>query len=156
MADLTNGSGVFQTYNNAGTGVAELGDNRKVTEGQGIAGRTVIITLSQTNMTQANLDEVLTLIQAGGTAGTDDAMTVVGVSPNGVDGTIFPSASDTIRFESGVTDVVTVALQGTGNVTAGSSYRGTGYTMAVIAVFDQDAGADDTGVNTTGQTSGNF
>ena len=29
MADLSNGSSVFQTYNNAGTGVTELGDNKR-------------------------------------------------------------------------------------------------------------------------------
>ena len=45
MADLSNGSSVFQTYNNAGTGVAELGDNKLPANGDtnGIAGLTRVI-----------------------------------------------------------------------------------------------------------------
>ncbi len=47
MADLSNGSSVFQTFNNAGVGVAELGDNKRAESGQGIAGRTRIINLDK-------------------------------------------------------------------------------------------------------------
>ena len=81
MADLTNGSGVFQTFTNLGVGVAELGDNKKAKSGQGIAGRTRIINLAKTNMTQAELDAAIQYLQAGGVAGTNDAHTVVGVQP---------------------------------------------------------------------------
>ena len=120
MADLTNGSGVYATYNNSGTGVAELGDNYAAKSGQGIAGRTRVLSMSKTNISQAELDSLVRALGAGGTKGTDDAVTVVGVS----------------AFEAGVTDVVYVAVQGTGALTAGADYRGvTGVTMAVVADF---------------------
>ena len=107
MADLSNGSNVFQTYNNAGTGVAELGDNKKAESGQGIAGRTRIINLNKTNMTQAELDAVLAFIAQGGVKAVQDAHTIVGVQP----------LTESGVFTTGVTDNVQVAIQGTGALT---------------------------------------
>ena len=104
MADLSNGSSVFQTFSNAGVGVAELGDNKKAESGQGIAGRTRIINLAKTNMTLAELEAALEFMTQGGVAGTDDAHTVVGVQPLTEDGV----------FTGGTTDNVQVAIQGTG------------------------------------------
>ena len=132
MADLSNGSSVFQTYNNAGVGVAELGDNKKAESGQGIAGRTRIINLAKTNMTLAELEAALEFMTQGGTAGTDDAHTVVGVQPlteNGV-------------FTSGTTDAVQVAIQGTGALTADANYGvgATGVASTVIAEFSGISG----------------
>ena len=123
MADLTNGSSVFQTYNNAGTGVAELGDNKIDANGDtnGIAGITRIVTLSKTSITDAEIQEVLDAMQAGGTAGTDDAVVVVGLEK--------------------ATNVATVAVQGSGTLTAGASYRGvTGVTMAIAHTFPAISG----------------
>lgn len=96
--------------------------NKKVTAGNGLGPRTRIISLSKTNITQAELDTLEQAMSFGGTAGTDDAVTIAGVS----------------AFEAGVTDVVHVAVQGTGVLTPGASYRGvTGVTMALVATFDQ-------------------
>jgi hypothetical protein len=95
MADLTNGSSVFQTYNNAGTGVAELGDNYASSVGNGIGGRTVIVSVTgtdDTNVTQAELDGVIKGITYGETQGspsTTDAFTVVGVSGTVASGTMY-------------------------------------------------------------------
>lgn len=101
MADLTNGSSVFQTYNNSGTGVAELGDNKIDANGDtnGIAGLTRIVTLSKSSITDAEIQSCVDALQAGGTAGTDDAVVVVGLEK--------------------ATNVATVAVQGTGTLTAG-------------------------------------
>jgi len=118
MADLTNGSGVYQTYNNSGTGVAELGDNKLPANGEtnGIAGLTRIITLSKSSISDAEIQSCLDALQAGGTAGTDDAVVVVGLEKD--------------------TNVATVAVQGTGVLTAGANYRGvTGVTMAIAHTF---------------------
>lgn len=91
--------------------------------GNGLGPRTRIISLSKTNITQAELNSLVRLIGAGGTAGTDDAVTIAGIS----------------AFEAGVTDVVYMAIQGTGTLTAGADYRGvTGVTMAVVTTFDQN------------------
>ena len=94
--------------------------NYKASAGNGLGPRTRIISLSNENMTQAELDEMTRLLTAGGTAGTDDAVTIAGIT----------------AFEAGVTDVVHVAIQGTGELTAAANYRGqTGTTMAVVADF---------------------
>ena len=96
--------------------------NYKVTAGQGLGPKTRILSFSKTNITQAELDSLVRALTAGGTSGTDDAVTVAGIS----------------AFEAGVTDVVYVAVQGTGTLTAGANYRGvTGVTMAVVCTFDQ-------------------
>ena len=123
MADLTNGSSVFQTYNNSGTGVAELGDNKIDANGDtnGIAGLTRIVTLSKSSITDAEIQEVVDAMQAGGTSGTDDAVVVVGLEK--------------------ATNVATVAVQGSGTLTAGSNYRGvTGVTMAIAHTFPAISG----------------
>ena len=102
--------------------------NKKAKAGNGMAGRTRIITLSKTNMTQTELDSVIQALQQGGTAGTDDAVTIAGISV----------LTESGVFTSGTTDAVQVAVQGSGVLTAGSNYLGvTGVTMAIIADFNQ-------------------
>ena len=132
MADLSNGSSVFQTYNNAGTGVAELGDNKRAESGQGIAGRTRIINLAKTNMTQAELDAALTYLAQGDVAGTNDAHTIVGVQP----------LTESGVFTSGTTDAVQVAIQSTGAFTAASDFGtgSTGITSSLLAEFSGISG----------------
>jgi hypothetical protein len=94
--------------------------NGKARAGNGLGPNTRIISLSNTDMSQAELDAMVLLLTAGGTAGTDDAVSIAGIT----------------AFEAGVTDVVHVAVQGTGVLTAGADYRGqTGTTMAVVATF---------------------
>jgi hypothetical protein len=94
--------------------------NGKTRAGNGLGPNTRIISLSNTDMSQAELDAMVLLLTAGGTAGTDDAVSIAGIT----------------AFEAGVTDVVHVAVQGTGVLTAGADYRGqTGTTMAVVATF---------------------
>jgi hypothetical protein len=96
--------------------------------GNGLGGRTRILSLAKSNMTQAELNDVIRLLGAGGTAGTDDPVTVTGVSV----------LTESGVFTGGTTDAVQVSVQGTGTLTAGASYRGvTGVTMSVIADFDQ-------------------
>lgn len=103
----------------AGIGFTYNYDSKR---GNGLGPRTRIISLSNTDMTQAELNAMIQLLTAGGTKGVDDAVTVAGIS----------------AFEAGVTDVVYVAVQGTGVLTAGADYRGQqGTTMAVVCDFDQ-------------------
>ena len=119
MADLSNGSSVFQTYNNAGTGVAELGDNKLPANGDtnGIAGLTRVIKLAKSSITDAEIQAALDYIQAGDVSGTDDANTVVGLDKN--------------------TNDAFVVVQGTGVMTAGSNYGvgSTGVTMSIEATI---------------------
>ena len=119
MADLTNGSSVFQTYNNAGTGVAELGDNKKDANGDtnGIAGLTRVIKLAKSSITDAEIQAALDYIQAGDVSGTNDANTVVGLDKN--------------------TNDAFVIVQGTGVMTAGANYGvgSTGVTMSIEATI---------------------
>ena len=119
MADLTNGSSVFPTYNNAGTGVAELGDNKLPANGDtnGIAGLTRVIKLAKSSITDAEIQAALDYIQAGDVSGTNDANTVVGLDKN--------------------TNDAFVVVQGTGVMTAGSNYGvgSTGVTMSIEATI---------------------
>ena len=124
MADLSNGSSVFQTFNNAGTGVAELGDNKAAATGaNGIAGRTVIVSVvgSGANVSQAELegtiDGITTASAAGGGVSAADAFTVVGVAGTIASGTMY------------------LALQGTGTVGTDAADYYTGVTVAVVANF---------------------
>jgi len=92
-------------------------------EGNGLGPRTRILSLSKANITTsaiADLNSAVAALAAGGTAGTDDAVTIAGID----------------HTSSGVAHVV---VQGTGTLTAGADYRGvTGVTMAVVADFDQN------------------
>jgi len=76
-------------------------------------------------ISEAALKELLELMSAGGTAGTDDAVTIAGV------GTATGAA-----FDAGTTTVVYLAVQGSGTLTPGSSYRGTSFTTALVCDFD--------------------
>ncbi len=126
MADLLT---VAQTYDNAGAEItaSRAAANKKAKAGQGIAGRTRIINLAKTNMTQAELDAALQYLQAGDVAGTNDAHTVVGVS----------CLTESGVFTSGTTDAVQVAIQGTGAFTAAADFGigSTGVTSSLLAEF---------------------
>ena len=126
MADLTS---VAQTYSNAGAAIttAYLPANKKTIAGQGIAGRTRIINLAKTNMTQAELDAAILYLQQGEVKGTNDAHTVVGVS----------CLTESGVFTPGTTDAVQVAIQGTGVCTIGADFGvgSTGVTASLIAEF---------------------
>ena len=125
MADI---STVAQTYSNAGAAITESQPafNKKAKAGQGIAGRTRIINLANSDMTQAELDAALQFLQAGGVAGTNDAHTIVGVS----------CLTESGVFTPGTTDNVQVAIQGTGAFTAAADFGGvTGTTSSLLADF---------------------
>jgi hypothetical protein len=125
MADLTS---IRQTSDNSGNAItaAYLPANRKTVSGQGIAGRTRIINLANTDMTQAELDAVLLFLTRGGVAGTNDAHTVVGVS----------CLTESGVFTPGTTDAVQVAIQGTGAFTAAADFGGvTNTTSSMLADF---------------------
>ena len=125
MADI---STFTQTYTNAGVAVAasQVAANKKVKAGQGVAGRTRIINLAGTNITQAQLEAAILFLQAGGVAGTNDAHTVVGVS----------CLTESGVFTTGVTDDVQIAIQGTGVFTAAADFGGvTGITSSLLAEF---------------------
>tara|TARA_A100001015_G_C14827066_1_gene647122 strand:- start:542 stop:916 length:375 start_codon:yes stop_codon:yes gene_type:complete len=119
MADLSNGSGVFQTFNNSGTGVAELGDNKLPANGDtnGIAGLTRVIKLAKSSITDSEIEAALVYIQAGDVSGTNDANTIVGLDKN--------------------TNDAFVVVQGTGVMTAGSNFGtgSTGVTMSIEATI---------------------
>ena len=128
MADLTNGSGVYATYNNSGTGVAELGDNYlKHVINQADVGRELIVKLAGTNLTDANLSSVIGYITTShGSNGSGDSAFVVAAV----------GTADGTAFESGVTDTVYLRVQGTGDLTVATADQGiAGLTVTVEAVF---------------------
>ena len=99
-------------------------------EGNGAGPRTRIINLAKTNITQAELDAALEFLAAGGTAGTDDAHTIAGVSV----------LTESGIFTPGTNNDVQVANQGTGAFTAASNFGvgSTGVTSSLLADFNQN------------------
>ena len=129
MADLTNGSGVFQTYDNTGTGVAELGDNKVNAGGtasNGIGPRTVIVELNNGgNVSQAELDLFIDAVTSAGdrSAGAvdgSDAFTITAIENVDADDNSGP---------------IKVALQGTGTVDTDADAYGSGVTVTVVVDF---------------------
>lgn len=95
----------------------------------GLGGFVRVYTASKTNMTTAQVNTLVKGLMQGYTKGTDDAVTVVGLG-----------TADGSAFVSGTTDVITIAVQGTGVITAGADWNSTGFTLALVAVFkDKDA-----------------
>ena len=96
----------------------------------GLGPRTVIVTVSKSNITNDELNTVINyMTSAHGSGGSgDSAFVVAGLAGSTTGG----------AFTAGDTDVVYVALQGTGTITAGADYAGSGATVAVIATFDQN------------------
>ena len=129
MANLGNGSNVFQTYSNAGVGVAELGDNYAAKVGQGIAGKTIIVSAvgtSGNDLLQSELDALVRGITYGETNGSPaqtDAFTVVGIS-----GTVDNGSA------------MYLALQGTGTVQTNAGDYATNVTVTVVTTFDGISG----------------
>jgi hypothetical protein len=91
------------------------------------AGRTLILKLAGTNLTHANLEEVVQYITTShGSAGTgDSAFTVAGVG-----------TADGSAFVSGTTDTVFLKIQGTGDITVATADQAVaGLTITVEAIF---------------------
>ena len=91
------------------------------------AGRTLIVSVSKTDMSDAELQSVINYMTlAHGSLGDgDSAFTVAGLG-----------TATGAPFVAGTTDVVFLRLQGTGVLTPGADYAGvTGATVAVVAVF---------------------
>ena len=108
--------------------MATTTNNAKSKAGNGLGPRTRIINLANTNMTQAELDAALLFLQTGGTAGTNDAHTIAGVSV----------LTESGVFTSGTTDAVQVAIQGSGAFTAAADFGGvTDTTSSLIADYNQ-------------------
>ena len=109
--------------------MAIVTNNAKAKAGTGVAGRTRIINLEKTNMTQSELDAAILYLSAGDVKGTNDAHTVAGVSV----------LTESGVFTNGTTDAVQVAIQGTGAATMASDFGtgSTGITATLIADFIQ-------------------
>jgi hypothetical protein len=96
----------------------------------GLGPKTTIVKIAKTDLTTAELHTIITYITSGKIAGgadtTSDACTVAGVA-----------TADGTAFVSGTTDVVFLALQGTGTITADGSnaYGVTGAVSTIESVF---------------------
>lgn len=98
----------------------------------GLGPKTTIVQIAKTDLTTAELHTIIQAITMGGDGKTsdatefDNAFTVAGVA-----------TADGSAFVSGTTDVVFLALQGTGTFTADSSnaYTVSGAVTSVVAVF---------------------
>ena len=97
----------------------------------GLGPRTLIVSITKTDLTDAELNTIINYMTTShGSAGTgDSAFVVAGL------GTATGAA-----FVSGTTDLVYVALQGTGDYTvdASDAHGVTGAATALVAVFDQN------------------
>jgi len=127
MADLT---AVYQTYNNAGSGIAASylsANNYKNAINQADVGRELIVKIAKTNMTDTQLNAYIAYITTShGTSGSGDSAFVVAAV----------GTADGTAFESGVTDVVYLRVQGTGDLTVGTINALTGTPSATIeAIF---------------------
>lgn len=95
----------------------------------GLGPKTRIVNAAKSNMTTAEVNTLVKGLMAGFVKGTDDAVTVAGLG-----------TADGSAFESGVTDNIQIAVQGTGVLTMGSNWNSTGFTLSLLAVFqDRDA-----------------
>lgn len=103
---------------------------KKFHNSQADVGRELVVKIAKTNMTDANLYAIYNAItQAGGSGGTlpsntGDAFTVAAIG-----------TADGSAFESGVTDVLYMRVQGTGTFDTTDAAAGTGATVTVEAVF---------------------
>lgn len=97
----------------------------------GLGPRTIIVSISKTNITNDELNTIVNYMTTShGSAGTgDSAFVVAGLG-----------TADGSAFVSGTTDVVYLALQGTGEYTVDSSdaHGVTGAATALVCVFDQN------------------
>lgn len=138
MADIT---AVYQTYNNAGSGVAQADDNYgKHVINQADVGRELIVkVVSNSTINDAELKAAIAYITTAHGDGTgsdltgDDAFTVAAVG-----------TADGSAFTSGTTDTVFLRCQGTGTLTVasvksaaeGAAGGGSGtFTVSIEAVF---------------------
>lgn len=130
MADITS---FYQTYDNAGSGVAQADDNyEKIVINQADVGRELIVKVAKTNITSAELNTIIKGItqtygtKTGVVAAEDSAFTVAAVG-----------TADGSAFVSGTTDVVFLRVQGTGQLTADSSnaYGVSGAVTTIEAIF---------------------
>jgi hypothetical protein len=112
MADLTGGT-IAANYNQVGNV-------------NGLGPRTRIVNAAKSNMTTAEVNNLVKALMQGGTAGTDDAVSIAGLG-----------TADGSAFVTGETDNIQIAVQGTGVLTLGANYRGLGFTTSLLAVFDQ-------------------
>lgn len=93
---------------------------------QSDAGREFVISVSKTDITDAELSTVIqkiTMSQGAGGAG-DSAFVVAAVG-----------TATGAEFVAGTTDVVFLRIQGTGDLTVGANFAGSGATVALVAVF---------------------
>lgn len=127
MADL---SAVYQTYNNAGSGIAASylpANNYKNVINQADVGRELIVKIAKTNITDTELNAWIAYITTShGSAGSgDSAFTVAAVG-----------TATGVAFVSGTTDVVYLRVQGTGDLTVATINALTGSPTATIeAIF---------------------
>ena len=108
--------------------------NASVKSSNGLGSRTVIIKLAKSNMTATELNTARIALTQGGTYSgvTNDAFTIAGITSDGGD------AGTTKAFVTGESDVVFIALQGTGTINADASdaLGVTGVALTIEATFD--------------------
>lgn len=109
------------------TGTTVANNYQKFSNSNGTNGRTLVLKLAGTNLTNADLLAVTNYItSAHGSAGAgDSAFTVAGFG-----------TADGSAFVSGTTDTVYLAVQGTGDLTVADADAGVaGLTVTIEAVF---------------------
>ena len=127
---MANVTAVAQTYDNSGNAIAlsQLGaNNYKHAINQADVGRELIVKIAKTNMTDAQVSAYIAYITTShGSAGAGDSAFVVAAV----------GTADGTAFEAGVTDVIYLRVQGTGDLTVGTINALTGSpTVTIEAIF---------------------
>ena len=117
----------------------------KNTLANGLGPRTLIVSIAKTNITNTELNTWINYITSsqGSSGSGDSAFVVAGLSSDQTvtDASVTPNMVKTSQFVSGTSDVVYLAVQGTGTFpeTAVEALTGTP-TVTVLATFDQNYG----------------
>jgi hypothetical protein len=108
--------------------------NASVKSSNGLGAKTTIIKLAKSNMTATELNTAIIALTQGGTYSgvTNDAFSIAGITSDGGD------AGTTKAFVTGESDVVFIALQGTGTINADASNAlgVTSFVLTIESTFD--------------------
>jgi hypothetical protein len=117
-------------------GVDVAANFQKNVRANGLGPRTVVATISKSNITDAELNAVINALTSSGGEATYNSPDLNGPDAFVVAGLAGDAAG--AAFVAGTTGVVYVALQGTGTLLTGADVGVVGATVAVIATFDQN------------------
>jgi len=109
--------------------MAVITNNAVAKHGNGLGPRTVVVSIAKTDISQSELNTMVAALATGGVFSgvTNDAFTIAGISASSDAGATWGA------FEAGTSDIVAIALQGTGTINADST-NALGVTGAALTI----------------------